>query len=536
MSRCKCDWQHPCASEDMYKRIAPPTLAEQVQMESFFQQHLVVTVRNRNEKQIMCTGCKQNKEVRKSDDYYKIKHGEQRMCPFCGRLAEVIYAGRMGHNCKKMYERQQFVVCHAEPAGWLSAQAFAVVKNYSGKNWETEIDMHRVQISMFRPGCALQWKKDAVYDPETDSVVRKWIQRKTIGEPFSGGMFDWINGVDSRRYTVIGSYNHIETLMKYSEVDFFEELQEQDFGVIRYLGEYCHRPQLEMLLKLGLYDIVRELIYWQHANAHLVNWRAKDIKSFLRLDKPYVKLYMQEKKPTVRSLEVMQMIQHNHCHNWEVIRYLQRLSLNTLKDCADIAQDKGIERIVKYLIKQGERDPVQWIDYIRMARKLKYDLTVDTVFFPKNLKERHDAAAQTIEIKASEEEDKKIQRGYKELCQMYQFTDGEFSIIVPKSIDAIVEEGKALHHCVGNYAARHTDGYTTILFLRKTEEIDKPYGTIEMSAERPDDLIQLRGDHNNAVPKTESAAFIARWQAWIASGSVRDKRGNPIAIGESRTA
>lgn len=141
---------------------------------------------------------------------------------------------------------------------------------------------------------------------------------------------------------------------------------------------------------------------------------------------------------------------------------------------------------------------------------------------------RHDAAAQTMKLKQSEIQMKKYKRRYKKLCQMYEFSDGEFAIVVPATTDDIIAEGKAMRHCVGSYANRHFNGETTILLLRKAEQMDQPYGTIEMSLVNKAGVLQLRGYRNNDVPRRESKQFIAVWKAWIIAGSPRDQQGNPI--------
>ena len=44
----------------------------------------------------------------------------------------------------------------------------------------------------------------------------------------------------------------------------------------------------------------------------------------------------------------------------------------------------------------------------------------------------------------------------------------------------IISEGQALQHCVGGYAERHAEGKTTILFIRRKDNLDTPYYTLEI--------------------------------------------------------
>lgn len=71
----------------------------------------------------------------------------------------------------------------------------------------------------------------------------------------------------------------------------------------------------------------------------------------------------------------------------------------------------------------------------------------------------------------------------------------------------IKNEGAALHHCVGTYVDRVAKGQTHIFFVRRVEEPDTPYFTMEYNKGR---VIQCRGSHNCEMPssvKTFVAAF-----------------------------
>lgn len=68
-----------------------------------------------------------------------------------------------------------------------------------------------------------------------------------------------------------------------------------------------------------------------------------------------------------------------------------------------------------------------------------------------------------------------------EFRKTLEFEDKDYLIRLPVDKNEIIKEGMELHHCVGSYAERHETGDTTILFLRKKSEPDKPFYTIEVS-------------------------------------------------------
>ena len=65
-------------------------------------------------------------------------------------------------------------------------------------------------------------------------------------------------------------------------------------------------------------------------------------------------------------------------------------------------------------------------------------------------------------------------------------------IRLPNRLEELKVEGEALHHCVGTYMEKVRKGETMIFFIRKKEEPDKPFYTLEWRGK----VIQCRGSHN----------------------------------------
>ena len=73
----------------------------------------------------------------------------------------------------------------------------------------------------------------------------------------------------------------------------------------------------------------------------------------------------------------------------------------------------------------------------------------------------------------------------------------------------LTAEGKALHHCVGGYIRRMAEGETAIFFLRKANEPDKPFYTLELQKKR---VIQCRTEHNASYDRNPDAKnFVDMW-------------------------
>ena len=148
--------------------------------------------------------------------------------------------------------------------------------------------------------------------------------------------------------------------------------------------------------------------------------------------------------------------------------------------------------MVNYLKKQKEKPGkalITWNDYLKMAENEGYDLTDSIIRFPRDLKLRHD---QLVELGIQRKDEERL-KGLKKLddqiqhwlpeAMHYSWQDKNYLMIPARSCRELVEEGRALHHCVGNgdtYMKKMAEGESWILFLRKKEKPEKPYYTIEI--------------------------------------------------------
>ncbi len=80
-------------------------------------------------------------------------------------------------------------------------------------------------------------------------------------------------------------------------------------------------------------------------------------------------------------------------------------------------------------------------------------------------------------------------------------------VIAPVNPAKLVEEGKALRHCVSGYIERVTKGYTSVVFIRKTSEPDTPYFTVEVQ----NGLIKQIHGNCNCNPNKDVLAFVHQW-------------------------
>ena len=109
--------------------------------------------------------------------------------------------------------------------------------------------------------------------------------------------------------------------------------------------------------------------------------------------------------------------------------------------------------------------------------------------------------------------------------KFYTFHDGEYTIVIPKCAVDLVEEGRALHHCVGTYSEKFDKGNSDIIFIRRIDQIEKSLLTMEIVKEKKGfRVVQCYGFKDDRPLGGEDAWMREDYQAWldIYQRSVRD--------------
>lgn len=106
------------------------------------------------------------------------------------------------------------------------------------------------------------------------------------------------------------------------------------------------------------------------------------------------------------------------------------------------------------------KDATLWCDYIDLLRFFSKDLYNAQYVCPQDLKAEHDryvikkAKTDTLLVIEKQLEREAEYRQAKEKFFGLFFSDGLISIRVLESVEAIVAEGRAMHHCVSSYHSK----------------------------------------------------------------------------------
>jgi hypothetical protein len=215
-------------------------------------------------------------------------------------------------------------------------------------------------------------------------------------------------------------------------------------------------------------------------------------------------------------------------------RVLQWLTANRLEpeDMAWMACRFSVEQAMNYIERQkresyggkGTYTVIrQYEDYMAMCERLHKDTSDEMVYRPRELKRRHDEAVAEIkrldaQLRADEYSKKfrEAEDVLQEIRGKFEYAGDGYFIRVPERIVDIVTEGNYLHHCAGatdRYFDRIKQHETYICFLRRTEEPDTPFYTIEV--EPGGTIRQHRGMYDEEPELDKVKPFLREWQAEI---------------------
>lgn len=156
-------------------------------------------------------------------------------------------------------------------------------------------------------------------------------------------------------------------------------------------------------------------------------------------------------------------------------------------------------------------------DYFHACEFLGLDMNDTKNLLPNDLNRMHDLRIDEMNSIKKREDQKKRE----ELCRQfskvaaiyipYEVKTETYSIIIPRQAYDLVVEGQAMENCVGKmgYDLKMSEHRTVIAFLRKTDEINKSFVTMEFDPKRWE-LLQCYAKHNSR-PDEEVLQFAKEW-------------------------
>lgn len=533
--------------DKIFERFPEVTKDLMNQCNQVFTRYVFYKTLDSGDKECWCTSCGKhyvfpaNKRTWTTKDtaFLYGRHNKFGICPKCGRRIMFKSIGAAKQR-KNLWEQRKVVFLLPKGKNKVFARAYYAYKDYTD-SLTPEIRLSETSKYLWTPGNARMWKLTWGYYSHSE-----WTERKTLGEPFSK-QYSWWGAFDNTYHVLNLPVTMEKTFLKYSQLDAYKQYYTQfgprpydsviEIPVIKYLTLYALAPSIEMMMKLGFEDFVHEWVSERKPNKRLVNWNAKNPVDAFRMSKQEVNAF-RAASGSVYLLKLYKKLKGKISFE-ELDNYIDDFGYET-HTFIDLARKGSITpaRAYHYLEKQTKEKEVSrhvlmsWDDYLKAAEKLKFDLADEVVYMPKNLKKAHDEAwdivnAMRREIEERERRERAAkseaenQSRQKERQRKYAYENDRYFIKVPETLQEIIDEGQALKHCVSSYTSRHAAGKTTILFLRKKDNPDTPFFTIEIWDR---EVRQIQGFRNRTPLPADVNVFFEAWKEFVQTGSKRPKK------------
>lgn len=483
----------------MYPKL-PKDLPDYCDAQVFENRYLFISKIQKDGQRIgRCTCCGKHFKLPK-----EVKHNETGCCPKCG--TEVTYKGLWYAGV--IHDDAKICIAHNVDSQLL-LRWVNVSRTFAAPNYTREYRFDTYAYNLYLRGGKVYFYKLA---PTPYCSGLTWYRGK-LGEYGYDRTFIYTENLNE----VFGP--------KYYNVDLKAGL-EGNHSVVSFcdlLNNLKNIPAAEYLFKSGLPRLASEIGYMR-----LIPDDAK-FEDLFGLGREYIPI-LRKLNASMKEVKLIRA-----AGRWvpeETILKFRRLRIPEwrIDDLISAMKDTSFQRLVNYIDKQksilnrtGDFCLQLWLDYIRMSKHFKVDLSHKQTMFPKNIGESHDilderynAVRNAALAKARDEQAKRERerlerqkeqyvRKVKELYELLPtmpYVQGEYQIVLPNDPDDLIREGQSLGHCVGNgtYADDTIRGYTMIIFIRQAEAPDKPFFTMEYDI-RHHRIRQLYGFKNHKASR-----------------------------------
>ena len=513
----------------LFKGVKPPTSAflKWAEEEAMYKSRYVFyEYKKRKYLKCFCSHCKSEFEMEQK----KLKHNWKGTCPICKSSVTFKATGKSNYIFDTGYAvkieklnghiiLRHFMLYKEYHILESEAMSFCCQEFYRSviENGEVKDYVYRYSVGDDRKGWYLRpLDPHFYYSYHLNYTVRDYELRRQM----PGCLY-----LKNLRKTIKDS------VIQYCEIEQYSRYYMHEiFPVRQYILKYLEYPQLEYLVKMRLYRLAGDLIY--SGQKILSDSETEDMRKVLNISKTKIAV-MKKYNLGLKGLTVMRWLEKEAVNLNEKEAYnftfLYDSRITTLIEYREYAP---IKKIINYLLKQfsgscrSERFTLDsdlglltekqirefgncandWMDYIEWSKELGHEMKSKYVLFPKSMKLAHDKTMKEYQIHENKVghtvEHSKMLRDRRKVNQILnderhlladKIKKGNYFLKIPNDWKEIRKEGDLLGHCVGSYISNIAEGKSQIYFLRKKEEPDKPFYTMEWANGK---VRQCRGKGN----------------------------------------
>lgn len=460
-----------------------------------------------------CTACRHEVAIT------KVKHNTTGSCPRCKRKITFKSRGRRG----RIFDRATAQVLQKTRDGSLLLRIIKVYRTFNGSDLPSYYEAWENARQFITLSLCGQCSIDPYYHASTGrSDLTPWCKGYRP-------VFNYWYSHESFTADLCGILYHRNLTDTLNDTPWVHSQLEAFAGAISplevapFLSAYMKQPKLEQIIKMKLYRLAASAVYGNGYGSSLrsaIDFSGKNMRAMLGIDRPYFS-FLREVDPSGSELCVIRdLLRFKPRPTSEQIKWVLAHEVMDIKTLKELLGCMTLHKLQRYVDEQLASDTKNWPyrhmtalltdyrDYLDMCRQMQYDIRNTFVLYPRNLKEAHDRVAKELKDKHTAEQAKAIADSFDKWQERYAYHDKELMVIPPHSAKDIVDEGAALHHCVGHYVERVAQNQCVILFVRRVSEPGKPLCTVEV---RDGQVIQSRC-FGNEEPSARIRGFIEQWK------------------------
>ena len=435
-----------------------------------------------------CTHCRQY------FDTDKLRHKQIFVCPHCSVSCTVRNSWR---GRKRLIDEAYFTyyLKSAVDPQTIVAIGTYVVRDFTGDYQAVETKITDMDLYDFQHGTAgVAFHRQTYYSMARTMESSSWYQAQAAKCQYRRDRNINIHTTysrDSIAEAVAGTPYQYSTWEQYRIDDMVE------------FFDLCSRYQcIEYLTKLDFSHLIYGKLNYERTH-RAINWRGKTPLQVLGLTKQ--ELHDIKKNNITMDFLDLRILQLGKKDGSNLTpaeaEFIATNWGHMLEEWMKLRQYGNLRHVNNYLTRQLTKNKIKrhddalriWRDYLGDCDRLGMDLSRERVIFPRNLHRSHQNTIKQVKYKEDELLDRKIKLRFAVLDKLYRFEYAGLLIRPAESTKEIIDEGSALSHCIGGYSKRYADGQTDLFFIRKSDELEKPFYSAEI---RKGELIQCRGSKN----------------------------------------
>lgn len=469
----------------------------------------------------VCGSCKKTFQI-------KAKHKAECECPKCKRKMTVQYVWRMS---KYLHEYDTIAVPQMVDTNCVVIRYMAtdrtinkndyLLDNIKGTPWMTS-EVARIYYHE-------DYAEPLIYEKQWNSKTHKLEWKRGKGSYFRPDTYSimcrnsrWIGyAISPSVDEMISAFENLDCFKYYPLKNIWDE--NESIYQIFYLMRTARFN--EKAAKLGLDTLIQEnhdaWCMEQRYNYERHAWLTgnKPILKTLKLNKTQFEIFKQ--KPNKEMLKLLQSHPDVTMKDMETCEFSASNYVTTggIAKTIKITRRKLLNYLAKYHINVSE-----FLHFIHMLEKLKYDVTDTYYSMPKDFRRADEAVTYAYlkeeERKRAHEEKMRLKRdakkngliaaiskGLREMPDLQEFLNGSDGLLVhiPESAEELHHEGKVMHNCIGSYVDRIANKSTLVFYVRR---IDKPNEAFVAFEYRDGEVVQCRYKRNEPVDDPKIINFV----------------------------